>query len=812
MSGDVISVRPIEKEMEESYMDYAMSVIVGRALPDIRDGLKPVHRRILYAMYELGMTHDKPYKKSARVVGEVLGKYHPHGDVAIYETLVRMAQDFNLRYPLIDGQGNFGSIDGDNAAAMRYTEARMAKIAEEMLSDIEKDTVLFQPNFDATLKEPTVLPAKIPNLLINGSSGIAVGMATNIPPYNLCEVVDAICALIDNPNIPNEELIQIIPGPDFPTGGIILGRGGCAASFATGRGLIRLRAVADIVEDDKNGRRVIKITQIPYQIQKAQLIEEIANLVNEKKIEGIGGIYDRSDKEGLCIEIELKRSADPRIVLNYLYAHSSLETTFGAINLALVNGKPEVLSVPQMLKCFILHRVEVIRKRSTFELKAAQERTHILEGLKVAIENIDSVVKIIKSSTSPTSAKELLEKEFHLSDKQAQAILEMKLSRLTSLEHEKIIEEHLELQKNIAWLTSILEDEKKILQIVKEESIDMKKKYGDVRRTKIVEFEGDLDIEDLVPDEQVAIIITNSNYIKRISLSEYKLQKRGGKGIIGVEVKEEDIVKDIIIASTHDNLLFFTKKGMVHWLKVYKIPSGNRYSLGRAIVNLLQIEDDRTTACMPVREFKEGEYIIMVTERGIVKRSDIMDYSKPRKGGIIAINLKEGDKLISAKKTYGKAEIILGTKKGYAIRFVEDEIREIGRTGQGVIGIRLEKDDAVIGMALNDKPTLLSVTENGYGKRTLVSEYRLQKRGGYGVFNIKTAGRNGYVIDIRTVSDEDEIILVSSRGKVIRVPVSNIPIIGRNTAGVRIMRLEEGEKVVGVAEISKNNSFQNQTL
>ncbi len=795
------TLRLLEKEMETSYMDYAMSVIVGRALPDVRDGLKPVHRRILYAMNELGMTHDKPHKKSARVVGEVLGKFHPHGDSAIYDSLVRMAQDFSLRYPLIDGQGNFGSVDADPPAAMRYTEARMSKISDELLCDIEKETVSFTPNFDASLQEPTVLPSKIPNLLINGSSGIAVGMATNIPPYNLGETVDALVALIDSPQISNEELINLIPGPDFPTGAQILGRGGCASSFATGRGSMRMRAVAEIKEQKKTGKKLIEITELPYQVNKAQLIEHIATLVNEKKLEGISDVNDRSDREGMCIEIEIKKNADANIVLNQLYAHTALESSFGAINLALVDGKPKVLPIPDMLREFIKHRQQVVRKRSLFELARAEERSHILEGLKIALSNIDAIVKAIKSSKNAQAAKELLMPNFSLSEKQANAILEMKLARLTSLEQEKIVQEHAELQKTIKWLKEVLADEQKILEIIKKESLEVKEKYADERRTKIVEFEGDLEVEDLIADEKVAVIITQSDYIKRIPLSEYRTQKRGGKGVIGTETKEEDIAKDILIASTHDYLLFFTDKGTVHWLKVYRIPSAGRYAMGRSIVNLLEVENEKIASWLPVREFKEEDSILMATEKGMVKKSGIMEYSRPRKGGIIAISLKENDRLISVRKTDGKRHILLATRKGYAIKFAEEDVREIGRTGQGVIGIRLEEDDAVIGMAVNDRPTLLTLTENGFGKRTSLEEYRLQGRGGYGVYSIKTTDRNGKAIDIRTVSDTDELFLISSRGKVIRTPASDISVIGRNTAGVRIMRLEEGEKVAAVARL-----------
>jgi len=805
-----IQPKAVEQEMHTSYLDYAMSVIVGRALPDVCDGLKPVHRRILYAMYELSNTHDKPYKKSARVVGEVLGKYHPHGDVAIYDSLVRMAQDFSLRYTLVDGQGNFGSVDGDNAAAMRYTEVRMSKLAEEMLTDIEKETVPFAPNFDGTLKEPLVLPSKLPNLLINGSSGIAVGMATNIPPHNLGEIVDGLVALIDNPTLPLQQLTELIKGPDFPTGGTILGKRGIVEGYATGKGIMRVRGTATIQEpkSEKAKRRII-ITEIPYQVNKSQLIEQIAELVRDKKIEGISDIKDSSDRNGMHIIIDLKKDANSEVVLNQLYSGTQLEVTFGINNLALVNNEPKTLSLPQTLQEFIKHRQTVVRNRSKFELAQAEERAHILEGLKVALDNIDAVVKTIKAAQNPQVAKTQLISLYKLSEKQSAAILEMKLSRLTALEHDKLLSELKELASQIKWLREVLADEKRILEIIKKELLELKKSYGDARKTRIEDTHEEIEIEDLIPEEQVAIIITEGNYIKRMPVSEYKLQRRGGKGIIGTETKESDVVKDIIIASTHDYLLVFTESGTVHWLKAYKVPESGRYAMGKAIVNLLSIENDKVAACIPVSEFKQGEYLLMATKNGIVKRSDLLDYSHPRGGGIIAITLKEKDSLIEVLKTNGKYDIMLATRDGQAIRFPEEDVREIGRTGQGVIGIRMREGDELVAMTLNNAPTLLTICENGFGKRTPIEDYRPQGRGGLGLINIQVDERNGKVVDSLTVNDSDEIIVISSTGKVIRMPVNNISTIGRNTKGVRIMKLEEGEKVVAVERVPAENGNGN---
>lgn len=806
-----ISERPVEAEMKNSYMDYAMSVIVGRALPDVRDGLKPVHKRILYAMYELSNTHDKPYKKSARIVGEVLGKYHPHGDVAIYDSLVRMAQEFSMRCPLVDGQGNFGSTDGDNAAAMRYTEVRMSRIAQEMLTDIEKNTVDFAPNFDATLKEPLVLPAAIPNLLVNGSSGIAVGMATNIPPHNLGEIVDALVLMIDAPNVTLEQLLEKVKGPDFPTGGIICGTVGIRSAYATGRGSLKVRGKCEIVQSKKDkARKRIVISELPYQVNKAELVKRIAELVRDKVLEGINDIADRSDRSGIEVEIELKRDANAEVVLNQLYAHTALESTFGITNLALVNNEPKTMGLADMLREFINHRRVVVRRRCDFDLAAAKERKHVLDAFRAALGKIDEVVKALKAAPNPASAKEALVSMLSIDVKQAEAILELKLGRLTALERDKIDAEHIELSKKIEWLVSVLADEAKIFAIIREELLVVRKKYADERRTKIeAAADDDIGIEALVPDEKAVVIITKSDYVKRVGLEEYRVQGRGGKGVVGTEMKEEDEVKDVLVCNTHDYLLCFAHDGTVHWLKVYKIPQTGRYAMGKAIVNLLNIKDGKLAAAIPVREFREGENLVMCTKNGIVKRSALVDYSRPRQGGIIAITLKEKDELIEVRKTDGKRSIIIGTKNGHAIRFNEEDVREIGRTGQGVRGIGLRDGDEVIGMALDDVKTLLTVCENGYGKRTELEEYRLQGRGGMGVINIQADERNGKAVALRAVEDGDEIIMLSTLGKAIRIPADGISVVGRNTKGVRLMRLEEGEKVVAIAVIKKQNGNGN---
>ncbi|MFA5108624.1 MAG: DNA gyrase subunit A [Candidatus Micrarchaeia archaeon] len=798
-----VTAQPIERELSTSYLDYAMSVIVGRALPDVRDGFKPVHRRVLFSMYELSNTHSNAYKKSARIVGEVLGKYHPHGDASIYSTLVRMAQEFSLRYPLVDGQGNFGSIDGDNAAAMRYTEVRMQKLADEMLADIDKGTVDFTPNFDGTLKEPIVLPSKVPNLLINGSSGIAVGMATNIPPHNLGEICDATMLLIDNWEVDDSYLFNLVRGPDFPTGGIITGRAGIIEAYKTGRGTIRVRGVAQIETDKKDKQKqYISISEIPYMVNKANLVIQIADLVKDKKIEGISDILDLSDKKGIEVRVLVKKGANAEVVLNHLYSKTQLEVTFGINNLALVGQQPKTLSLRELLSEFILHRRNVITRRCNFDLGVARDRKHILEGLKIALVDIDKVINAIKSASDTLRAKEVLISKWKLSEKQALAILEMKLSRLTGLERDKIEQEDATLAKLISELVSILADKKKIDGLIKTELTEIRSKYSDERRTKIIEGNGgQIDDLDLIPDESVAVIVTENDYIKRISLSEYRSQKRGGKGVIGTETKEEDRIKDLLIASTHDTLLFFTNSGMVHWLQVHKIPATSRYSTGKAIVNLLDIKDDKIASWVSVREFKEDQSLVMATRKGVVKRTSLSEYGRPRRGGIRAITLREGDELIQARKTDGNTDLLLASSHGQAIRFSETDVREIGRAGQGVKGISLRKDDYVVDLTLCNNPAILTICENGYGKRTPVEEYRQQGRGGMGIISIKTSERNGKVIGVCSVSDEDEILLLSSSNKAIRMPVKDISIVGRNTQGVRLMRLDEGERLVAMEHL-----------
>jgi len=787
---------PIEKDMRNSYLDYAMSVIVGRAIPDVRDGLKPVHRRVLYSMYELGNFHNKAYKKSARIVGDTMGRFHPHGDAAIYDTIVRMAQDFSMRYMLVDGHGNFGSIDGDNAAAMRYTEIRMASVAEEMLKDIEKNTVSFSPNFDGSLEEPDVLPSQIPNLLMNGSSGIAVGMATNIPPHNLNEVIDGVIALIDGAT--EEEIIKLIPGPDFPTGGMIVGKGGILSAYKTGKGIIRIRGRAEI--DEK--KREINITEIPYQVTKKSIIESIVNVVKAKRVDGISGVHDRSDRHGISIIIELKRDANPEVVLNRLYAYTPLENTFGIINLALVEKEPKVLPLKDMLNYFIEYRKEIVTKRCQFELNQAEERAHILEGLRTALANIDDIVPFLKKSKGIQEARAGLIEKYSLSEKQANAILEMKLSKLTSLEREKIDKEHEELKKKIEWLIEVLGDIRKILEIIKKELLEIKKKYGDERRTEILDIQGDITVEELIPNDQVVVVISNKGYVKRVGLDEYRAQRRGGKGVIGSETRDEDFVRDLVVTKNHNYLMFFTDHGRVFWLKAYEIPEAGRYAMGRSIVNILELKDEKVTSWISVPKFVENEYLIMGTKNGTVKRTSLMNFSRPRKTGIIAITLKEGDRLVDVVKTDGKQDIILATRFGQSIKFNETQAREIGRTAQGVRGIKLKnKDDAVVGMAVCRKPAILTITQNGFGKRTYIEEYRLQGRGGSGVINIKTSGRNGYVVDVKAVEDDDQAIVIGDKGKTIRIPVSGISVIGRNTQGVRIIKLDNKEKVASFAVV-----------
>lgn len=796
----------IEDEMKSSYIDYSMSVIVGRALPDVRDGLKPVHRRILYAMYREGLLSNRKYSKCAGVVGECLKKYHPHGDSAVYDSLVRMAQEWNLRYPLIDGQGNFGSVDGDSAAAYRYTEARMAKIAEEMLADIDKNTVNYTPNFDETTDEPVVLPSRVPNLLINGSSGIAVGMATNIPPHNLGEVVDGLICLIDDPAATTADLMQHIKGPDFPTGGIIYGHAGIRNMFEKGRGHIKLRGRA-FTETNKAGRESIIVNEIPYTVNKAALIEKIADLVSDKKISGISDIRDESDKEGMRIVIDLKRGEIPEIVLNQLYKHTQMQITFGAILIALDHGQPRVMTIREILKHYIEHRREVVIRRTQFELDKAEARAHILEGFKIALDNLDEVVAIIRGSNNRTEAHARLVERFGFTDVQAGAILDMRLYQLTGLERDKIEDEYRELIKLIEYLRSVLASDQMVSDIIKEELIEVRDKYNNKRRTDIVHADTELTMEDLIANESCIITVTHSGYIKRAPLSYYRAQKRGGKGITGLNMKEEDYVEHLFSASTHDHILFFTRSGDVHWLKVYEIPEASRISKGKAIVNLLGISPDSGIATMlRVKEFDNEHNVIMVTRKGIIKKTNLDAYSRPRKGGIRAINIDEGDELFAVHMTSGQDDIIIATRNGQSIRFdEEDNIRETGRVTRGVKGIRLDDDDEVIGMEIvNDDATLLVVTENGYGKRTDFDQYRNQSRGGKGVITIKTSKRNGKVVGIMRVDDADEIMLISIMGKTIRMKVKDLSVIGRNTQGVRMINLSSDDNLVALTRVYAN--------
>jgi len=792
----------IEDEMKASYISYAMSVIVGRALPDVRDGLKPVHRRILYAMRELGLEHSKPYKKCARIVGEVLGKYHPHGDTAVYDSLVRMVQDFSLRYPLIDGQGNFGSVDGDMAAAMRYTEARMAAIADEILSDIDKDTVKFTPNFDETLEEPTVLPARLPNLLVNGSSGIAVGMATNIPPHNLSEIADAIVELINNPESAIKDLMKIVKGPDFPTGGIICGREGIKGAYETGRGLLKIHARASI-EKQKQGKEAIIITQIPYQVNKSKLIENMAALVQDKKIEGISDIRDESDREGMRIVVEVKRDQNAEIILNQLYKHTQMEESFGIIMLALVNNKPKVLNLKEMLEAYIKHRCEIVRKRTQFELTKAEKRAHILEGLKIAIDHLNQVIKTIRESKDPKSAQAALMKNFDLSELQAQAILEMQLQRLTALERDKVENEYLELIKKIEMYKAILKSEKRILEIVKDEVLDLKKKYGDERRTEIVGKVEDIEIEDLIKEEDMVITISHAGYLKRLPVDSYRRQKRGGTGVTGIDMKEEDFVEHLFIASTHEYILFFTNKGRVHWLKVYEIPQASRAARGKAVINLLQLEQgEGISSYVRVKEFKEGNFVIMATKNGLIKKTDLMAYSNPRKGGIIGITLEQGDELIDVSLTDGTQEILMATHLGKAIRFPEKQVRDMGRGAKGVKGISLAKKDKVIAMEVAKKDSMvLTATSEGFAKRTAIDEYRKQSRGGKGIINVKVTEKNGAAIGLKIVNDQDELMVITVKGMIVRCSVKDIRDTGRSAQGVHIIKLESGDSVSSIAHV-----------
>ena len=793
---------PIEEEMRKSYLDYAMSVIVGRALPDIRDGLKPVHRRVLFAMHELGLNWNRAYKKSARVVGEVLGKYHPHGDAPVYEALVRMVQEFSLRYPLVDGQGNFGSIDGDPPAAMRYTETRLAKIAHELLADIDKETVDFTPNFDESLQEPVVLPTKVPNLLVNGSSGIAVGMATNIPPHNLREVVDGLIRVIDDPEVSIDELMKLIPGPDFPTRGYIYGRGGIREAYTTGRGIITLRAKAH-VEKMRGGREAIIVTELPYQVNKATLIEKIGELIRDKKIEGISERRDESSRESIRIVLELGRGEMAQIVINQRYKHTPMQTTFGVIMLALVGRRPQVVNLKQMLQEFIAFRREVVTRRTRYDLARAEERAHILEGLRKAVDQLDLVIRLIRQAESPDAAKDALMRQLDLSEIQAKAILDMRLQRLTQLERHKIVEEHEQTLALIADLKGILASEQRLLGIIKDELAALREEFGDERRTEILAETTDLTIEDLLADEDMVVTITRSGYIKRTHVEAYRSQKRGGKGVTGMETKEEDIIEDLFVASTHSFLLFFTNKGKVHWLKVHEIPEGGRQAKGKAMANVLSLgEHERVATCVPVRDFESGGYILFATKQGKVKKTELSAFSHPRAGGIQAITLEEGDEVMGARRTDGQREVLLSTKQGMIIRFPEDEVRPMGRTAAGVRGIDVDEGDQVIAAeTIKEGVTILTVTERGYGKRTPLDEYRLQGRAGKGIIDIKTAGRNGAVVGMLQVREGDDILVVTTKGKMIRLHADEITSQGRNTMGVRIIDLDADDQVGNLARV-----------
>ena len=801
--GKIIE-RDIEDEMKTAYIDYAMSVIVSRALPDVRDGLKPVHRRILYTMYEDGLTSDKPYRKSATTVGDVLGRYHPHGDSSVYDAMVRMAQTFSLRYPLIDGHGNFGSIDGDGAAAYRYTEARMSKIAEIMLTDIEKNTVDFMPNFDDRLQEPTVLPAKIPALLVNGSSGIAVGMATNIPPHNLTEVINGIIKIIDDDNVTDDQLMQIIKGPDFPTGGMILGREAIKQAYTTGKGKITVRAEAEI-EEMSNGKQKIIVTSLPYQVNKAKLIENIANLVKEKRIEGISELRDESDRENAVrIHIGLKKDANARVVLNQLYKNTQMQDTFGVIMLALVDGQPRILTLRQCLDYYIDHRKGVILRRTQFELDKALARAHILEGLKIALDNIDEVINIIRSSYD--DAKERLMERFGLSDIQAQAILDMRLKTLSGLQREKIEEEYNELMKLIAHLREILGSEKLVFEIIKEELTEVKEKYGDERLTKIVAAEGEFNEEDLIKEEQMVVALTHFGYIKRMPIDTYRSQKRGGKGISGISTREEDFVKQIFTTSTHDTVLFFSNKGKLYRLRGYEIPEAGRTAKGTAIVNLLSLDaGEKISAVIPISDFEDSKYLLMATKNGLIKKTPLQEYNSSRKTGLLAITLKDDDELIDVRLTDGQDNVVLVTEKGLCITFDEKDVRPVGRSAQGVLGIRLDEDDTVIGMESiisdNKGVTLLAITENGFGKRTELDEYRVQNRGGRGVITYKITPKTGNIVGIRMAKEDDDVMLITNSGTIIRINVKDVSILGRATQGVTLMRTNENEKVVSIETV-----------
>ena len=796
----------IEDEMRSSYLDYAMSVIVGRALPDVRDGLKPVHRRILHGMNEMGLAANRPYRKSAKIVGEIMGNYHPHGDSAIYDTLVRMAQNFNMRYMLVDGQGNYGSMDGDAAAAMRYTEARLTKLAEELLADIEKETVDFGPNYDESRVEPLVLPSRVPNLLVNGAGGIAVGYATNIPTHNLGEVIEGLLLLLENPEVTIAQLMKKIPGPDFPTAGFIYGTSGIKDAYETGRGLLTVRAKVAIETDERTDRERLIITEIPYQVNKSKLIEKIADLAQEDRVTGISDIRDESDREGVRVVIELKRNEIPLVVLNNLYKHSQLQTTFGVNMLALVNNRPEVLNLKRILEAFVEHRREVVVRRTAYDLRKAEERAHILEGLKIALDNLDAVIALIRRSQSPDVARTGLMQQFRLSEIQANAILEMRLQRLTQLERDKLVEEYREVLKTIEYLRSVLGSEALVRKIIRDELTEIKEKYQDERRTKIVKEEAELTLEDLIAEEEVVVTISHAGYIKRNAVTLYRAQRRGGKGKIAMGIKEEDFVETLFTASTHDSLLFFTDAGKVYWLKVHEIPEASRAAKGKALVNLLALsKDEKVTATLPVKEYRADRFVIMGTKQGVIKKTELSAYSNPRQGGIIALSLDAGDKLIGVDLTDGQREILLGTKQGITIRFKEEDVRAMGRTAHGVRGITLEPGDEVIGMETitpDSTTAILTVTEGGYGKRTPVNEYRVQGRGGKGIISVKTTERNGPAVGFLQVRDEDEIMLMAAQGKVLRCKVDDIREIGRNTQGVRLLDMDGDEdRVVAVVRL-----------
>ncbi len=828
----------LEDEMRQSYLDYAMSVIVGRALPDVRDGLKPVHRRVLYAMHELGNDWNKPYKKSARIVGDVIGKYHPHGDAAVYDTIVRMAQPFSMRYPLIDGQGNFGSIDGDAPAAMRYTEVRMSRIAHELLADIDKETVDFMPNYDGSEQEPTVFPARIPNLLINGSSGIAVGMATNIPPHNLREVIDACVAFIDDPEITVEGLMRHLPGPDFPTAGIINGARGIREAYRTGRGRIHVRARAHVERDD-GGRETIVVTELPYQVNKARLLEKIAELVRERRIEGISELRDESDKEGLRVVIELKRGEVGEVVLNNLYQHTQLETVFGINMVALVDGQPRLLDLRQLIEAFVRHRREVVTRRTVYELRKARERVHVLEGLAVALANIDEVIALIKASPSPAEAKAALrarvwapgvvtemlaraegvdsrpeglepgaglgEEGYRLSEAQAQAILDLRLHRLTGLEQDKIVQEYGELLETIRGLMLILADPRRLMAVIREELVEIRERYGDERRTEIRETHEDLSVEDLITEEDVVVTLSHAGYAKAQPVADYRAQRRGGRGRRAARVREEDFIEKLFVANTHDTLLCFSSRGRLYWLKVYELPMVGGAARGRPIVNLLPLEEgERISTVLPVRDYTEGRYVFMATALGTVKKTPLADFSRPRASGIIACELRDGDELVDVALTDGTREVMLLSDAGKAIRFRESDVRPMGRTARGVRGMHLMPGQRVIALIIADGGYVLTATENGYGKRTPVAEYPLQGRGGQGVISIRTTARNGSVVGAVLVGDDDEIMLITDRGTLVRTRVREVSVMGRNTQGVKLISLAEGERLVGVERIAED--------